>query len=585
MAIASNFPAIRPSLDLNFAAGNFDPRITFSRASAATYYDGKTVAKAEENLLKYSQELGSASWVKPYDAILENAVSAPDGTITADTLRAAAVNNYHTVEQLNTMIAANTPMAVSVYAKSGTHGLLSINIEAGMYGWVAATFDLSAGTVTKTGAGTSGAYISSSISPAGNGWYRLSLVGQATTPISKVKIALASSATPTYANYANDVWTPAGTESVYLWGAQLEQRSQVTAYTPTTSAPITNYIPVLQTAPANVPRIDHDPVTGECKGLLIEEQRTNLLTYSEQFDNAAWVKSNTTVLPNTLIAPDGTLTADSVRFNLGLVNDRIDQPILSIYPVQGSVYTYSVWLKGSGTVGIAINTSDGTGGGSELTIVLSNTWQRYSVSHTFLAGVAGVLRVHGLIIRSASNPTVSVWGAQLEAGSFPTSYIKTEASQVTRAADAASMTGANFSSWYRQDEGTMFVESTLIGIGVYATYPVLTYGVNTVSTVGYSSSINLRGLKTNNGGATDVDLNLPTSQATNKTAMATASNDVVLSANGLVSVQDTFSSIPALNGIAFVTPDSVQVVGAAFIKRVSYYPKRLSNAQLQALTA
>ena len=69
---------------------------------------------------------------------------------------------------------------------------------------------------------------------------------------------------------------------------------------------------LIKTAVADAPRFDHDPVTGESLGLLIEEERTNLFTYSEEFDDATWLKSNATVTANDAVAPDGTSTADKL---------------------------------------------------------------------------------------------------------------------------------------------------------------------------------------------------------------------------------------------------------------------------------
>ncbi len=76
---------------------------------------------------------------------------------------------------------------------------------------------------------------------------------------------------------------------------------------------------VLSSAANNVPRIDYDPETLICKGLLIEEARTNLLTYSEQFDNAAWIKSNAniSVTSTNSTSPDGTASADTVTISTG----------------------------------------------------------------------------------------------------------------------------------------------------------------------------------------------------------------------------------------------------------------------------
>jgi len=85
MSISQNFPALKPSLLLDFAnTKKLDSRVTFARASEGRYYDGQTVAKAEENLLQYSQEFDNAYWTKSATTVTANATAAPDGTTTAE---------------------------------------------------------------------------------------------------------------------------------------------------------------------------------------------------------------------------------------------------------------------------------------------------------------------------------------------------------------------------------------------------------------------------------------------------------------------------------------------------------------------
>lgn len=273
MAVASNFPAIRPSLDLNFAAGNFDPRITFSRASVATYYDGRTVAKAEENLLVRSQEFDQ-SWAPTALTISPNSTTAPDGTTTADTFTPAATNTYFRVTQKP--FASVGPITLSVYVKA--NGYTKVALREDQTSGAAATFDLATGAAIGVFDAGGVTVSNAAISSVGNSWYRISCTFSGATSVGAGLFVL----DPSYTSGAvTSTWTANGTSGIYLWGAQLEQRSSATAYTPTMDQPITKYSPVLQTAFSGVPRIDHDPVTGECKGLLIEEQRTNLFTYSE----------------------------------------------------------------------------------------------------------------------------------------------------------------------------------------------------------------------------------------------------------------------------------------------------------------
>jgi hypothetical protein len=210
---------------------------------------------------------------------------------------------------------------------------------------------------------------------------------------------------------------------------------------------------LIQTAASGAARFDHNPATGESLGLLMEEARTNLITYSEQLNNAAWQSISTgtpVVTPNALVAPDGTITSDLV------VGDHINTWIANnVGAVNAGQYSFSVWLKSD-----IAQTADifmSYGATDVLTYSVTTTWQRFTLTVT-RAATAGLYV--GINVGNAKN--IYIWGAQLEAGSFPTSYIPTVASTVTRAAEVASMTGTNFSSWYRQDQGTIYQSVKLL---------------------------------------------------------------------------------------------------------------------------
>lgn len=261
---------------------------------------------------------------------------------------------------------------------------------------------------------------------------------------------------------------------------------------------------VMRTAPAGVPRIDYAPVTGECNGLLIEEQRTNLLAYSEQFDNAAWPKSNATVTPNATVAPDGTPTADKLVENTATATHYAYQGIttpanttytFSIYAKAAERTRVSVTTRGVGWVSGVVNIFDLTNGsvvtGAGVVTNVGNGWYRISVTDL----TDGTVQFRGLLVSTASGASqnflgdgtsgIYIWGAQREVGSFPTSYIKTEASQVTRAADDAVMTGTNFSDW-ANSVGTVLAKYKTAGWKHNNTPPVtqldLTKAVDNYST-------------------------------------------------------------------------------------------------------
>ncbi len=227
---------------------------------------------------------------------------------------------------------------------------------------------------------------------------------------------------------------------------------------------------------ANLPRFDYDSITLAPKGLLIEEARTNNLIYSDQFDNAAWVKSglNTTGTPayiDVAVSPDGTQNADFMIEDTANSQHttRVSAALLAI-----TTYTYSFFVKAAGRINISVSrfnsavvpsfshtfTLTGSGASSGGTVIaLSNGWYRCSGSFTTTgAGVGGfiILLSDGTGTTYLGNGTsgVYIYGAQLEAGAFATSYIPTTTLAVLRNADDVTMTGTNFTSWYSASEGT-----------------------------------------------------------------------------------------------------------------------------------
>ena len=234
----------------------------------------------------------------------------------------------------------------------------------------------------------------------------------------------------------------------------------------TSTATLTNSAGVLESVAANVPRFDFNPVTLACEGLLVEGPRTNLLTYSEQFDNAAWTLNGATVTPNTTVAPNGTTTADTISSPNGL------GVFQSVVATIATIYTNSIFVKaGTATellfrddagVGrhLVINPVTGAITSTSGTIISSgvkaypNGWYRYHMTYaTDSTAARGQVRNN-----LAGTVTFAQWGAQIELGDAPTSYIPTVDSQVTRTADDATMTGTNLSDWYNPSQGTFVLE-------------------------------------------------------------------------------------------------------------------------------
>ena len=183
--------------------------------------------------------------------------------------------------------------------------------------------------------------------------------------------------------------------------------------------------------------------------------------------------------------------------------------------------------------------------------------------------------------------TVYVYGLQLEAGSFPTSYIPTSGSAVTRAADVASLAVSEFG--YNQDQGTFVAQATSFYLG--------TNRETVISTVDSSSNLGVYVGKTAGGGDIDAlyageggsntyfSLGAITEDTSYKVAFAIKTDDFAGSKDGGAVVTDTSgtqrTSITDL-GIGSRKNASNRLNG--HIKSIQYYPLRLSNAQLQALT-
>jgi hypothetical protein len=613
MAIQQNFPNIKPTLLLDFAnVEQLDPRITFARASEGRFY-GTQVAKAEENLLLQSQDF-TTTWLNVGTTDTANTSVAPDGTTTADTITEDSANSAHLLNQ--TPVLGAGVYTMSVFAKPGAGSrFFTIGFSRAASAYVSATFDLSIGTNTQTRIATyTGA--SATITAAAQGFY-LCTVTATVDSISDARVGLASVGNHAAISRGFDSYTGDNTSSLILWGAQLEQRSTVTAYTPTTTQPITNYIPVLQTAPANTARFDHNPVTGESLGLLIEEQRTNLLTYSAEFDNAAWAKTRASIVANTIVAPDGTLTGDKLVEDTTSANNHFVSQAISW--ISGTSYTYTVYLKKAERTWAALrfpsavftsnlnayfDLDNGVVGSvtSPATSSIQNVgngWYRCSITASATTTTSGSLILfigqadNAIVFTGDGYSGIYIWGAQLEAGAFPTSYIPTVDSQVTRSADAASMTGANFSSWYRADEGTAQCIFSRFGTTL-TPYPlgfsggaspttaprislrtdtsmnIQTQGIDAAG-VGWSSA-NLAGSPGFNAVANAV---MAWSFAT-RSAAGCVNGNAVTSTNAAAAAKMPVTSTLFIGNIGSLN---------GHIRKVAFYPIRCTNAELQGLTS
>ncbi len=359
--------------------------------------------------------------------------------------------------------------------------------------------------------------------------------------------------------------------------------------------------------------IDHDPITFDPLGVLIEEQRTNLLTYSEQFDNAAWTKSATTVSANADTAPDGTATADRLLESATTAAHQLTGGAtvatvtytLSIFAKAGSAGRYlglrlasGAFFSGEYTIAdLSAGTIETSGGGT--ITPCGNGWYRVTISALAKSAGSPGAAINIAITNSASSIAsyagdgasfISIWGVQLEAGAFATSYIPTVASQVTRAADQVSILTSTLP--YNAAAGTVLVEGSMNGNGTgTAGWWALDAGAvqngHSLRVLLGSNIIAIsRGATTNQ---TVIGLSPAVAGVFYETAFAYSStNDRAISTEGGAVVSGstdvgTINSATTLRlGFQQVTTTGGYING--HIKRLTYFPTRRTNADLQVLS-
>jgi hypothetical protein len=630
------------SLDLQFAADKTltarrGPTPVFTRGTMATEIgpDG-LVRYAPENILLRSQEFNLTWAVNNSMTVTADAATAPDGTLTADAI------NFDT----------NAGSRIIQFAGSNVVSTFSV--------WLRAAAPTTC-IIATTAAGSAGDYVTASVTTE---WQRFSVV--ATTWVT---------GTASFScRIGNNVAGTTGT--IFAWGAQLERSSTARTYIPTTTAAVYG------------PRFDHDPIG-----------RTNLLSYSEQFDNEFWNKATaTTVVANSSVSPDGLTTADTWT-TTGGVYPSVFATVsatngvaytLSVYAKAGSLNTLGLELRGSSSNPDAIfNLSNGTvASGSGQIQNAGNGWYRCSITRTATSAtmlsiigagggavLAGTLLLWGAqleigstvtnYIPTTSNPvtvrdckgllieesrtnlvfpsetlatqtrtvtavahTLSFYGtgtvvlsgaaiatvtgtgayptrttltftptagsliltvtgsvtqAQLEAGSFPTSYIPTTTAALARSADVCSITGSAFSGFYNQSEGTMLANAFT---PASEDRTVLAADDNTANEM-----IRLRTEGTNpffkvTDGGSDVvaiDAGTVTANTAFKLIGAYKVNDFASSINGGSAVTDTTGTIPTVDRMRIGAGQGGNTM-CGCISAIRYFKKRLANAKLTQLT-
>ena len=342
----------------------------------------------------------------------------------------------------------------------------------------------------------------------------------------------------------------------------------------------TDELGIVRTAPNNVPRFDHDPVTGESLGLLIEEQRTNRFSNSTTYAGTGWnLQSPNGVTTNTteVLSPVGDYTATKWQPTASTVQ--------YIYAgtdgaLGTSTYTMSVWVRtptGESTT-FTMNLYAPSQSPGAAAFTATDTWQRFSWTFT----AQNQTTAYPVIVEQL-NKILYIWGPQIEAGSFPTSYIPTSGSTVTRAADIAKITGTNFTDFYNSSGGTLVshydsrVDDNYISTLELSSNP----SDNRIALVNFSSYQGL--VRTGGSNVASLDNGTPTVGGSNKVALAFKASDFAVSLNGGSPVANPSGTLPTVDRLLIGSRAGLNILNST-IKQLTYYNKRLTNSQLQSLT-
>lgn len=494
--------------------------LSVTRATTATRINSAGLVElVPYNLIRSSGNISTQStyWSSNQGGVTnENYAIAPDGTNTASLITPNGVNIYSGVAQTSFTLSNNL-YNFSVYLKSNT-----------------------ASEVVRI------------------------LVLDSATTFHEIFV----NTTSNWERYDFDFTPAAGTANVYIvtansnsflaWGAQLNEGT-LKDYQKTETR-------------LNIPRLDYS--NGTCPSILVEPQRTNLATWSNDFSNAVWTKNQSTITSNYAVSPQGIQNASRWLSNSGATLHFLSQ----LYGFTlGVTYTISCYVKS--------NTSSNQdfrlgidGGVTSSNLTATTEWQRF----TFTANPTNAVGLTAFFIaRPSTNDAVdlSIYGLQLEVGSYPTSYIPTTSASVTRNADVISKTG--ISSLIGQTEGTMFVDFYVDNLSSQTNAPVIfSFNANNYIEIFDDGRVQYY------DGSGNIIIDLPSYGLTNgrhKFAIAYNTNDVAFYIDGALAGTDT-SCTPSAKSNLYLGYTDLSFLPKLDYNAVALWKTRLTNDELERLT-
>lgn len=617
-----------------------------------------------KNLLGFTESFDNAGWGKTRvlafgSGSVSNAIVNPvNGLQTADLITEdTSLSNTHFVSQGTSFgWVTGGKYTMSAYIRPNGRNWVRLNVYTDRDYLV--YFDVANGTVG-TAVNAMG-----DIVPVGNGWYRC--VMQFT-----IAVGVGGGACYVFLSDADNsvVYNGNGTSGIYLWGAQISD-----------SASLDPYFPSYSTAPTAAayygPRRDFDGSTLACKGLLVEEQRTNVLRYTDRLEisrslavtgvtgtfangetvtatgggtgtyilsgssssiilvkggsgifsgtltggtsaatatisssSDVWELFDTTISENVISSPDGTTNADKIVETATTANHVAREVISNA----NAAYTFSIFLKAAERTRAFVSMSDLATGGASIGIDLStgltfptglsvgswtsisssvvpysNGWYRVTISGTRGAGTSTAATVTLVSTGTTTNylgvvgSGIYAYGGQLEAGSFATSYVPAVASAFQRNPDVASVSPQAFP--YNQAEGTVVVNAAFLAVpnpNSSVAWQLRNDGTNRIIALRNPNTLGFRHLSFVGGSAVGVvDYNVTQSF---KDAFAYKADDYAGSTAGAAVVTDPTGAVPP----AAVDFNLGNNAGSSdflngHIRQITYLPRRVSNAELQA---
>jgi len=374
----------------------------------------------------------------------------------------------------------------------------------------------------------------------------------------------------------------------------------------------------LQTASSDTPRFDHDPADGASRGLLIEESRINSIRNSQAGGASAGVMPTNWTLTANANGVTSEVIGVGTENGLAFVDIKVSgTPTANggVYPTpesanhiaatSGQTWTFSGHYKlVGGSLSNAVtriySSERGSGGaslaGTSQAITptsASLASQRASVTRVFNNGSTNFALGFYEIAYTNGNAidlTLRIAAPQLEQGAFATSYIPTTTAAVTRSADSAVVTP--ISLFYNQAEGTLFAEASRTHVAKAVEFAIFNNEddapvANFIALQSGVASPEVQRFQVS--GAAVLNYANGAANTVYRMAGAYAANDFIGAQNGTLTSADTSGTVPTVNRLSIGMGSTTAVAsynGAqSHIRRIAYWPKRLSNALLQSLTA